>query len=100
MSQTLIVQISDDVYTAIEREAAEAAISPAEVAATSLENMFGYPRNTSLGGEARSEAELQVARERFERHFGALDLGYATGADNESIDRDLADEYSRSHENA
>lgn len=31
----------------------------------------------------RSEAAKQQARERFERHFGALNLGYATGVDNE-----------------
>ena len=41
----------------------------------------------------RSEAAKQQARERFERHFGVLDLGYATGADNEQIDADLAQAY-------
>lgn len=28
-----------------------------------------------------------------EEMFGSVDLGYATGTDNESIDRDLAEEY-------
>ena len=41
----------------------------------------------------RTDAEMQAARERFERHFGEVDLGYATGADNEQIDADLAREY-------
>lgn len=45
---------------------------------------------------ARSEAEQQVARERFERHFGEVDLGHATGVDNEQIDADLAGEYAGS----
>lgn len=38
-------------------------------------------------------AETQAARERFERHFGEVDLGYTTGVDNEGIDADLATEY-------
>lgn len=41
----------------------------------------------------RTGAEEQAARERFERHFGEVDLGYATGVDNEQIDADLAGEY-------
>lgn len=43
------------------------------------------------------ELELHSARERFERHFGEIDLGYATGLDNEQIDADLAREYSATH---
>jgi len=46
----------------------------------------------------RSEAAQQRARERFERHLGAFDLGYATGADNEQIDADLAQAYATTHE--
>lgn len=45
-----------------------------------------------------TEAEKQVARERFERHFGEVDLGYATGVGNEEIDADLAQEYAANHE--
>jgi hypothetical protein len=30
--------------------------------------------------------------------FGSIDLGYPTGADNESIDADLAREYASNHE--
>lgn len=32
--------------------------------------------------------------DRFERHFGAVDLGHPTGTDNEQIDADLATAYS------
>ena len=48
------------------------------------------------GRSTRKKAELQaarLARERFERHFGAVDLGYPTSADNEEIDADLEREY-------
>ena len=40
----------------------------------------------------------EAAQERFERHFGAVDLGYPTGIDNEQIDADLAREYAATHE--
>jgi predicted transcriptional regulator len=95
MSQVLTVELSDDVYAAIQRQAEEAHTSPAQVAATSLAQRFGrLHRNRRV----RSDAELQAARERFERHFGAIDLGYATGIDNEGIEADLAREYTNTHE--
>jgi hypothetical protein len=45
-----------------------------------------------------TEEEARAAWERLMRHMGAQNLGYATGADNEGIDADLAREYSSSHE--
>ena len=53
-----------------------------------------------FGTDARmqpTDAEKQAARERFERHFGEVDLGYATGVDNEQIDADLARAYAARH---
>ena len=46
----------------------------------------------------QTEAEQQAAREHFERHFGAVDLGYPTGVDNEQIEADLTGEYAATHE--
>jgi len=46
----------------------------------------------------RNEAAKQRARQRFERHFGTLDVGYATSVDNEQIDADLAHAYAATHE--
>jgi len=46
----------------------------------------------------QSEAAKQRARKRFEHHFGALNLGYATGVDNEQIDAELAQAYLATHE--
>lgn len=40
-----------------------------------------------------TETEKQIARERFESHFGEINLGYSTGIDNERIDADIAKEY-------
>jgi len=39
-------------------------------------------------------AQQEKARQRFRNHAGSVSLGYATGADNESIDADLAKAYS------
>jgi hypothetical protein len=45
-----------------------------------------------------TEEESRAAWERLRRHIGAANLGYPTGADNESIDADLAREYGSTHE--
>lgn len=37
---------------------------------------------------------------RLEDLFGSVSLGHPTGADNETIDRDLAQEYAATHEDA
>ncbi|RJP18228.1 MAG: hypothetical protein C4527_29435 [Candidatus Omnitrophota bacterium] len=46
------------------------------------------------GHIAQFETDKPDARERFERHFGAMDIEYAAGADNEQIDAELMTEYS------
>ena len=98
MSQTLTLELSDEVYTAIRHHAETAGTSPAHWIATTLERQYGDVREWQGARTQRTEAEKQVARERFERHFGEVDLGYATGVDNEQIDADLAREYAATHE--
>jgi hypothetical protein len=48
--------------------------------------------------EQMSPDDARQAEERFARHIGSVGLGYPTGADNESIDADLAREYAATHE--
>ncbi len=91
MGQSLTVELSDEVYAALRRQAQANGTSLARVAAASLERQF---KGT---GTLPTDAEKQAARERFERHFGEVNLGHPTGADNESIDADLAREYSSAH---
>ena len=91
MSQSLTVELSDEVYAALRRQAQATGTSLAHVAAASLERQFKGTRML------RTDAEKQAARERFERHFGEVNLGHPTGVDNESIDADLAREYSSTH---
>lgn len=98
MSQTLNLELSDEVYTTIRRYAEVVGTSPARWIASTLERQYGTIR-TGHGTRAQyTETEQQAARERFEYHFGEVDLGYATGVDNEQIDADLVREYAATHE--
>ena len=89
MSHQVTVELSDSAFAALEVEASAVAQPIAQVAAAALEQRF-----QGTDGRTNSDAEKQAARERFERHFGSINLGHPTGADNESIDADLAREYS------
>ncbi|MHC5827308.1 MAG: hypothetical protein ACYT04_68390, partial [Nostoc sp.] len=48
--------------------------------------------------KSHTEIEKEAARQRFRSHAGSINLGYATGVDNESIDADLVKTYSNSSE--
>ena len=98
MSQTLILELSDEVYTTIQRQAESVGTSPAHWLATTLEQQYG-PRHTGQSVRwPRTPAEQHTARVRFEQHFGEIDLPDALGADNEHIDADLVREYGDTHE--
>ena len=96
MSQVLSVELADDVYAGILRDARRDGTSPAQVAEDVLARR--YRSATKPLPSADADEEVQLSAERFERHFGSVDLGYATGSDNESIDADLAREYGSTHE--
>jgi len=98
MSQTLILELSDAVYTIIQRQAEAAGTTPAHWLAKTLERQYSLPGTGQSAGAQHTAAEQQAARERFERHFGAVDRADAIGADNEQIDADLAREYTDAHE--
>jgi hypothetical protein len=94
MSKTLTYDIPEELYEAFDHIAQRDGKTTEQVALEYL---------TRRAAERRpklSEAERQAAHERFRRHIGAASLGHPTGADNESIDRDLAREYGDSHEEA
>lgn len=98
MGQILTLELNEEVYAVIQRQAAAAGTSPAHWIASMLEQQCEHLRDWQVDRARRTEAEKQVPRERFEQHFGEVDLGYATGADNEQIDLDLAREYADPHE--
>ena len=90
MSQILRLEVSDRTYTALQTQATAAGVSPDKLAAATLEQQFGT--------HCLTEDDKKAARQRFKRHFGEVNMGFATGADNESIDADLAREYAKNHE--
>ncbi len=88
MSQKLSIEISDEFYNLITEYAENANMSPSQWLITTLEQQLGIDVYNF------TEKEKQLARERFERHFGEVDLNYAIGVDNEQIDMDIVREYS------
>lgn len=98
MSQTLTLELSDEVYTVIRRHAEIAGTSLPHWIATILEQQYSRLPDWRRVRTQRTEEEKQAARVSFERHFGEVDLGYATGMDNEQIDADLAQEYANMSE--
>jgi hypothetical protein len=94
----LILELSDAVYAIIQRQAEAAGTSPAHWLAKTLERQYKPPHTRQSVGARRTAAEQQAARERFERHLGAVDRADAIGADNERIDADVAREYTDAHE--
>lgn len=93
MSQTLTLQISEQVFAAIQRQAAALGIAPESLVATLVEQQFIQKSQRSADA-----VEKEVARARFERHFGTLELNDDTDVDNTRIDADLAREYAGNHE--
>ncbi|MEH2441380.1 hypothetical protein [Nostoc sp.] len=94
MSQVLSLELSDEVYAALQQQAEIAGISLAELVTTSIQQQYGSLRHE----KSQTEIEQKAARQRFRSHAGAINLGYATGADNESIDADLVRAYSDTSE--
>src|SRR5881409_2554010 len=92
MSKTLTFDISDEIYAALQEMAIRQGRPFEELALQWL-----LRHRPKLRG-VLSEEERKAAWERLQRHLGAQDLGHPTGADNETIDRDLAHEYGDPHE--
>jgi len=92
MSQTLAIVVSDEAYRAIRHEARTVGTTTEQVAASSLEQLFRQRV------DLRTPEEKAAARLRFEQHLGEIRSGRPTGADNESIDAELAREYADNHE--
>ncbi|OCQ94659.1 hypothetical protein BCD67_04090 [Oscillatoriales cyanobacterium USR001] len=93
MSQILTLELNDRVFAAIQQQSENIGIPPERLVATLVEQNFTQIFRTLL-----TDTEKEVRRAKFERHFGEIDLGFATDIDNESIDADLAKEYASNHE--
>ena len=92
MNKTLTFEIPEELYASFDHIARRDGKTTEQVALEYL------ARREAERRPELSEDERREARERFRRHVGAVSLGHPTGADNESIDRDLAREYAGTHE--
>jgi hypothetical protein len=81
MKHQLIIELGEAFYQPLAQAAQQAGQSVEEGATAQL--------NSCAASSARKAADL----ERLLTHAGAVDLGRPTGADNESIEADLAREY-------
>ncbi|BBC23795.1 hypothetical protein [Pseudanabaena sp. ABRG5-3] len=88
MSQQLILEISDDIYLSLQHQANVAKLSVSELLIAQINKKYGALSNSNL-----TSAVEQEARQRLLNYAGVINLGYATGIDNESIDADLAKAY-------
>lgn len=91
MGQIVVIELDEPIYTAIQQRAAVAGASVQEWIIQNLAQEAA--RSPDL-----TSSDRDIARRRFEQHFGTIALGHPTGADNEAIDADLAHAYGDSHE--
>lgn len=94
MARIVKYEIADEIYQAIEAVAERTGIS---TEAALLQYLALHIRARR---DRASNEEISSAQERFRQYIGSVSLGRATGADNESIDADLAREYGSSHESS
>jgi hypothetical protein len=91
MAHTLTIKLPDEIYEYVCEMALKADQSPAEWVVDRVEAI-------TPGAVFLTPAERAEAKAKLMRHVGAVSIPDATGADNEAIDRDLADEYGSTHE--
>ncbi len=92
MSTVVTLELPDNIYKPL--------VKVAEKAELPLEGWILTRLQAYVLPVALSEQERAKAMARLMRHAGAVNLGHPTGVDNESIDVDLAREYSSTHEEA
>ena len=84
MDSHLTIQLSEHTFEALSKKAAAAGKTPAELAASAVEQAYSTARRTSI--------DRAAALANFESCFGSIDLGRSVGIANPAIDADLARE--------
>lgn len=92
MSQHLTLELSDEVYADLQQKANAVGLSITEWIVAALSKQGG-----NVSKILSSVEQQEKARQRFRNHAGSISLGYATGADNVSIDADLARAYANEY---
>jgi hypothetical protein len=85
--------LNDQVFDTIKQQAENIGIPSENLEATLLEEKLSQIFKLLL-----TNAEKESGQAKLEHHFGSINLGFSTDLDNESIDADLAKEYSNTHE--
>jgi len=85
VSQVVKLELSDEVYAALKRQADSVGVSLSEWIAIALELQSGLPSHQKT--QAENEATPQELPNP--SHSGAIDVGYLTGSDNRGVDADL-----------
>lgn len=92
MTHDLTVSLSEQTWQLLQQQSATTGTPPQVIVKAAVEqHLARHPRPTRKARAELTEEEKEEARQRFRSHFGAVSMG--TGADNESIDADLAREY-------
>jgi hypothetical protein len=86
MSQQLTLEVSDEIYNALQHQADAIGLSVTDWIIIKLGNSDSVENPPN-------KTQQEQARQRFKSHAGSISLGYATGIDNESVDADLAKIY-------
>lgn len=99
MNYDLTVSLSEQTWQLLQQRAAATGAHPERIVEAAVqEHLAPHPgAATRLKSELTPE-ETRQASERLYKSFGAVNLGYPTGTDNESIDADLEREYGDNHE--
>lgn len=95
MSQTLTLELNDQFFAAIHRQAANIGIPAENLAVKLLQQNF-----SQIFKVLPTDSEKTIRKAKFESHFGSIDLGIDINLDNDSIDTDLAKEYDNNHEDS
>jgi len=95
MSQILTLELNDQFFAAIHQQAKSIGIPAENLAVKLLQQNF-----SQMFKLLPTDAEKAIRRAKFERHFGAINLGIDINLDNDSIDADLAKEYDNNHEDS
>jgi len=85
MHTNLAIQLSEHTFSVLLNEASVAGKTPAELAASIVENV--------CAGERPKRCDAEAANRDFEQCFGSVDIGRPLGIDNAEIDADLGRAY-------
>lgn len=89
MSKTLVLEIPDDVYSSVQKQAESKGSTTENVVLEVVLKNFSKS-NGNLSGQEKSDALKELMK-----FAGAVNGGNPRSADNEQIDADLAAEYGK-----